>query len=103
MQGDEVRKGLSIVLCAGHMEHVNTFHFIPRWNPIDKKPAVGAEQILLCGYQRTQRHELSRNDSKIQFHVKILDANFEGLTQNSYSPSMFYNGVILEGAKDCVY
>jgi hypothetical protein len=47
--------------------------------------------------------DLSKNDSRVRFQIRIPDANFEGLTENSYSPGLFYNGVIQEGAKDCVY
>jgi hypothetical protein len=47
--------------------------------------------------------EFSRNESRVRFKIRIPDANFEGLTENSYSPSLFYNGATQEGAKDCVY
>jgi hypothetical protein len=47
--------------------------------------------------------ELAVLDSKVQFQIKIPDANFEAVTQNYYSPKLFYEGAVKEGAKDCVY
>ena len=57
----------------------------------------------LCIWHVDAVNDLSQNNSKAKFKIMIPEANYTGLTEHEYSPQVFYQSAIKEGAKDCVY
>jgi hypothetical protein len=57
----------------------------------------------LCIWRVDVVNEVAQDKAKAKFKIMIPEVNYTGFTEREYSPQVFYQNAIKEGAKDCVY